>query len=498
MLEEALRDANKNPTEVATAMLSFVRSDLPNGGASSEERFFALFSLLCTRVFGEMQDNKSQFRHEAGGWLSSPSRWTAPRQQPLHPYGATAEHVSVNRVQSIDQDPVVQLLGPVKLPFTRPGNYENELYQRSLIDTISEEVESRRGGFYQFPFQALPMPLQHQFLMVLERSMVGIASNLPMNATLSLGVAVDPTNHQITLTRNSHRLFGSLMRVSPEGQNQVVAHQQKKLQARHQTQPLQLSPGLHSPQSMGIMSPSAAPQLKEDLPNLFLNMLEYYFFLFLRYPLSTPPRQPQTQTTSLVGAYHIPGRYRSQEIPYGEHIYMVLFNRYMRYFCPHTRVPTYTPEYSPGQARSEFFLRVVIAFWFESHGSILTTSKSIQAILDRRHMTGVQQTQKADLNMSYELTIGKFDPLPTLSQKCLRSLVLHVICDPTIRLSVTDQKPAQHWCLSQAMTTLQEPFYNYIRTTFRFASIHTQGSAFYSALNMWLIWLEPWNASYGT
>ena len=55
MLEEALRDPAKNPGEVAQATLSFIRTDLPNGGASAEERFFNLVLLLCVRVFGEMR-----------------------------------------------------------------------------------------------------------------------------------------------------------------------------------------------------------------------------------------------------------------------------------------------------------------------------------------------------------------------------------------------------------------------------------------------------------
>ncbi|CAB9519498.1 expressed unknown protein [Seminavis robusta] len=94
MLEEALRDPNKHPAEVATAMLSFIRSDLVNGGSSSEERFYQLFLPLCNRVFGEiMQDNKLEYKHQAGGWLSAEQRWKTPSttQVQQHSYGRSVK-----------------------------------------------------------------------------------------------------------------------------------------------------------------------------------------------------------------------------------------------------------------------------------------------------------------------------------------------------------------------------------------------------------------------
>jgi hypothetical protein len=43
------------------------------------------------------------------------------------------------------------------------------------------------------------------------------------------------------------------------------------------------------------------------------------------------------------------------------------------------------------------------------------------------------------------------------------------------------------------MTMLQLPFYNFLRTTFRYASIHATTSPFHAAIEAWLVWIEPWN-----
>ena len=50
-------------------------------------------------------------------------------------------------------------------------------------------------------------------------------------------------------------------------------------------------------------------------------------------------------------------------------------------------------------------------------------------------------------------------------------------------------------CLTPQMSITQTSFYNYIRVALKYAPLHLPNSAFTSALNLWLIWLEPWNVS---
>jgi hypothetical protein len=57
----------------------------------------------------------------------------------------------------------------------------------------------------------------------------------------------------------------------------------------------------------------------------------------------------------------------------------------------------------------------------------------------------------------------------------------------------TSSTKSQAWCLSPSMSCAQQSFFNYIRITFRHAPVHVANSPFYTALNAWLVWIEPWN-----
>ena len=515
MLEEALKDPSRNPADTAQAMRIFISQDLPIGGTATGDRFFhQLYTPLCTRVFGEMADSKGEFKHEPGGWLSVQNRWritTSSMQSSSTVNGGGMARSVPGRpgvTLSIDADPVVQLLGPQKVPPQKPGskNANGEAHMRSIVETLEVEMESRGGLFFSFPFQALPASIQRQFMLVLEAVVVHGAANNPhqqhhpMNQH-AFGMNVEQVHEQGSMSQNAYRLFTGLLRMAPEGQVQVKAYQQKKLQEKNFAQPLQLSPGLASPQSMAPISPtnmtSPTPEQKEDVPKFLLSALEYYLFLFIRYPLASPfiPRQNSLSQPG-VNRYQVVNRYRTTS-PYGEIIYRNLFNRYLEYYLPHTPYPTAEAEFPPSKATSEMFLRIVIAFWLESHVVIPVTTKAVHAIRERFRRTGIHHEPSVDLKMSYDLAFGKYSPLPSLAQQCLRNLTIHLLKDPTIYHSVMDQNNgSRHWCLSQAMTALQQPFYNYVRSSFRHASIHAQGSAFYSAMNAWLIWLEPWNVSH--
>ena len=233
---------------------------------------------------------------------------------------------------------------------------------------------------------------------------------------------------------------------------------------------------------------------QENSPNLILSMLEYYIFLFIRYPMAAPVIPRQSQSQAHFGSYPLANTVqRRPETPYGERIYATLFHRYLRHFLPHGRPSQTVGAFSPENKESEFFLRAVVAFWLETHARPVSTFKAHQGVVGLLNRNGSTLSQSADLNMSYDLTIGKFEPPPSIAQVCLRRLVTHVVADSII----LDGQSSQVWCLSPAMTILQQGFYNYIRSTFRNASIHQQSSVFYTALNAWLIWLEPWNVNHG-
>jgi hypothetical protein len=343
----------------------------------------------------------------------------------------------------------------------------------------------------------LPAAIQEQFMQVLEAAVMNAGQNTGPGHPQVTAMNYNQQQNRPVMSYNSENLFGKLLRVHPEGQNQVRAFQQKKLQLKDQNQPLQLSPGL-SPPPLATLPSATTPtkQEKENTPNLILSMLEYYMFLFLRFPLACPSIPRPSQSQAQIGAFQVTGTvYRGRSEPaYGEKIYFNLFCRYLKHFLPHTNESE--PEFK--NMGSEFFLRLLIAFWLESHGSVPTTSKALQAINDRYQRSGIQRTPSVDLNMSYDLACVKYEPPPVMAQKCIRSLVVNIITDPAIHVSVKDTElMPRKTCLNPGMAALQQPFYNFVRTTLRHASIHSQGAVFYTAMNAWLIWLEPWNVQHG-
>jgi len=538
MIEEVLKDGSKNPPEAAQTLRLYITHDLPIGGMSAHRRYFTIFEMLCTRVFGEIvADSKSEFKHEPGGWLSSRMRWrstttttttaanSTPSSYGSSPGGGTPRTTTT----SIETDPVVQLLGPQKVPPKRTSNNtannNNDAFLHNIIEACYEEMEQLPNILYQFPFLGMPKPLQQQFLLVMEAALVGNANrNNPMNTMLGSSSSSSSSMNQhhhhpndqdkqhVVMSQNAYKLLAELMRCPPVHQDQIQMYQRELIQSRNQnvTQPVQLSPGYGTPPqpmvgiSTNLTSSQQQQQLeKETTPKLKCSMLEYYLLLFIRFPLASPFLAGQ-QTTSLSQSgvnRHQVLRPRENSIPFGEKVYAVLFERYLCHFLKHTKFPTSEAEFSLAQRHSEFFLRVVISLWLESHVSLPSTDRAVQAIRDRLQRTGIVHFPAIDLKMSYDLAFGTYEVMPVLARRCFRSLIVHLIADPTIAISVQEQYKnlgLRHWCLSPGITAMQQPFYNYIRGSFRHASIHTTRSTFYSALNAWLIWLEPWNVIHGT
>jgi len=89
--------------------------------------------------------------------------------------------------------------------------------------------------------------------------------------------------------------------------------------------------------------------------------------------------------------------------------------------------------------------------------------------------------------------LGRFTPLPPCIQKCLYTFVQHILSDPCLPLiycdPVVNAQPQYH-------STVQPSLYNYIRVTLRYAPVHDTNSSFYSALKLWLLWMEPWNITH--
>mmetsp|Transcript_14836 Transcript_14836/g.35938 ORF Transcript_14836/g.35938 Transcript_14836/m.35938 type:complete len:847 (+) Transcript_14836:96-2636(+) len=204
---------------------------------------------------------------------------------------------------------------------------------------------------------------------------------------------------------------------------------------------------------------------------------------------------------------------------YGDSVYYQLFQEYTNYYIPvrppqgHSNTGFVT---SMMNRPTELFLRICLALWLEGRNDQLETrTKSLQYLRERK---GILEPEFIfDLNYSYDLIkVKSYSAPPYQVQRCLHKLVARAVSDGALADAVRDTSAGLMnmnnmnmmptatsttttlVCLGPVLHIMQLPFYNYIRTAFRHASIHARQSPFYTALNDWLMWLEPWNTKYAS
>ena len=481
MLEEALSSTTYSPAEAALTFISFLEVELAAGGAAAETRFFKLFSLLCNRVFGELSKEEG-FKHLVGGWLGRHVKWERPSTSLPSSPRPRIPHRTPASSTSIETDPVVKLLGTNSM--ARATGVRQQQQPLTLIEAFTKEAEHRPNVRYQFPFHAFPKSTQMAWLAVVEQALSGV-----------------PAREKL-INENSIRLLGSLLRVKPLEQVSLRQYQQQKTQVKGHNRHRQLSPMQF--QTRQPMSPLAgqAPVTpikdKDSLPMISLSMLEYYLVMFLRYPLAPAPCPPQSVSTKTIRS-GVPVPPPRQTEPYGDSVYYQLFQEYTDFYVPCSIPQGHSTGFSPLLRPSELFVRITVDLWLEGQNATMwTTEKAVKGFQERHPQSSV------DLNTSFELVKATYIPPPSQISRCLHKLVARAVSDGKI-LDAAKAITAGHrgvspeiTLLSPTMTILQLPLYNHIRNAFRYASVHAMQSPFYSALNCWLVWLEPWNTRHGT
>ncbi|GKY96046.1 hypothetical protein MPSEU_000564900 [Mayamaea pseudoterrestris] len=522
MLEEALRDEKYNPNETAIAVLDFLNDALPMGGAAAEARFCkSLFVPLCDRVFGPLIcGSDGVYRHKDSAWLATPQRWRMPintegPQSPQHRIGNPKTNVK----KTWKDDPVVRLLDVNPLAAAPKDQHFRDGASSSLtlLTAISGESENRPSVGYSLDFPCLPKQFQSAWIAAAdwERMSLQTAGQHQM---------------QVCVSDNEKTLFLELLRFKPSEQHQLIAFRNKM--GGHQRKnggaaagPFQIpAPSLVSSIRQPFVSPSSQriintlpPTYKDEndpsaSPTVRLGMLEYYFFVFLHFGLAPP----QALTAS-PGAAPVSRLLLKREVrrfnPHGQMVYLHLFKQYCRHFLSASWAEPHDTRSSP-RKDSELFLRLVIALWIESQACLQTTESVVAAWREKHQrrlgiMFDVQPPNKGfDLDASYELTVGKggLTFFSSLVKECISELVQLVLSQPKVHFMVQSYcEPAtsmsqdksiddigSHGCLTDAMTTLQLPIYNYVRAALRFAPIHNPNSTFFAALDVWLNWIEPW------
>lgn len=544
MLEETLSSPTYSPAEAALTLISFVEVELAAGGPLAEARFFQLFSMLCDRVFGVIsEDENSNYRHQTGGWLSRHVRWERPRQtndksmahlHPNHPRRQQADY-------SVSTDPVVKLLGArtsttiTTTTATTPDSHQAAAL--TLIQAMAKEAEHRPNVRYPFPFKALPKSTQQAWLALLERAILeevnttnhhhhhhpafhSMAASTPAPTTpMMMNPGAAPTTPSTpshtskkdnAVSENAERLLGSLFRVKPREQHQLRTFLQTSRQEKSRTpngRPLQLSPIFNNSNNNILRSPAAVPKEKETQtasnPKIMLSMLEYYLVLFLRYPIASPEIPEENNNAKGPNGPTIPTVVTSsrRSEPYGDSVYYQLFQEYTNYYLPVRNPQGHSNTGFDALGRpTELFLRLCLAFWLES-SQVDTTSNSVQYLKQRRGILDPDFVW--ELSHMYDLVkAANYSAPPFQVQRCFHKLVARAVSDGALADVVRDTTVGLRGahaesCLSPTLHMMQVPFYNYVRTSFRHASIHARQSPFYTALNDWLLWLEPWNTTYG-
>mmetsp|Transcript_29960 Transcript_29960/g.82219 ORF Transcript_29960/g.82219 Transcript_29960/m.82219 type:complete len:794 (-) Transcript_29960:157-2538(-) len=473
MLEAALKNEKITPAELAEALLSFIH-DIPTGGTSAEQRFYDIYKFVCDRVFGPIlvgKDEKDRYHHREGGWLGEQTRWSrSSSQQKAQRRSSSSSNAAMrlpargtnsNEKPSLETDPVVKLLG------TAVGKSKSfDPPPATLIEAISTESANRPGWGFTLPFDALPKITQEAWL------------------------ATFGTNPSIHSTDNTTKLLTKILRRGPQEQKELLTFLQRKDQTKQRFSMVQLSPrgfqnqGLHSPSPVKTKAGDVA--LDQDSPNVILGMLEYFLFLYFRFPQA----KPVPKYNSVNSGMHSHSNFGQKTEPYGDTVYHFLFRKYLLYFLPYESEPNRQIGSSSDKRESELFVRTLITLWLETQGRVKPTNEVLNAI-NRRSL--VAEPAELGLEFAYDVIQIQFNPPVRQIRQCLRSTVVHMILDPALGKSALRESS---WSLPNAMEILQQPFYNHVRSSFRHASIHqSDSSPFYAALDAWLIWLEPWNVN---
>lgn len=543
-----------SPHETALALLSFLRDELPAGGAVAERRFVNLYPLIVDKVFGEWNvetprggsplssplvaspsspslsgSSGRDYRHADGGWLSLYLPPPTSSSNSGRSVTKSSSPLSTSSV-SLEQDPIVRLLrAPAPPPPSSRGtgttstsnsNGNNNYYYAplTLLDAISAESIHRPNVKFKFPLGALSelsMPLVENWKVCYWNEMQTKDDNQGGVAGTTGTTTVGTTTTTTTTVRgnigkeNATRLLALLVHQSQggsgsmknNGQVELSRHFQQLYQQQHQPSaqqqqqqhgggrvgrgggsisppPLSLSTSSTTPSKSRMLSSSTpatsstgyrTPSQKgggtaaTNEPNLKLTMLEYYLFLFVRFPLSNPTwlTQMQDQQRRFGGRSTTTSNNNAM---YGQRIYSHLFTNYMNSYLSlgqeynedsldvgmncfdgATTTTMVTSSYT-----SELFLRLIIELWIEGPNVATTTQDAV--LRYRRVRAGVWSSGSTSLSPSSSSSSSTVNPTlrdslelaqpsnnapvvppPGRVQSGILSLVRHLLSDLSMR-----------------------------------------------------------------
>eukprot|EP00584_Thalassiosira_punctigera_P011090 CAMPEP_0172528684 /NCGR_PEP_ID=MMETSP1067-20121228/2996_1 /TAXON_ID=265564 ORGANISM="Thalassiosira punctigera, Strain Tpunct2005C2" /NCGR_SAMPLE_ID=MMETSP1067 /ASSEMBLY_ACC=CAM_ASM_000444 /LENGTH=1018 /DNA_ID=CAMNT_0013312641 /DNA_START=151 /DNA_END=3204 /DNA_ORIENTATION=- len=515
------------------------------------------------------------YLHAEGGWLGLYS--SPPSQRSGGRGGNRASPASSSRTQSPEHDPIVRLLRAPRGRTPDGGGNNGGYYEPTLLDALSAESIHRPSVRFKFPLAGLSAVLNQPLV---EDWKVSFWNEFEREAAKAAAAAVTPRggfgsgmqgrvaeereNEKppgVAGKENATRILLRLLSGAPRDQMELRSYFERMYQHQRQPQgqhhgafanfgspsPLkQRSHGMMSTRVGSYQTPNGgghAPNVDE--PNLELTMLEYYLFLFVRFPLANASWEMQ----------HHDQRERQRRVggrlaaPYGQRVYSHLFSTYLDHLLPRGRgydertlgvgVDCFDSDRQSDRA-SELFLRLLVEFWIEGPNVAPAAEDAVAryrrvrgCLSGSRSQTILQPSMSDSLELAQPLN-QPFRSPPLQVQISVHTLVNHLISDKSMRDLVEiasgrvqrrqrdDREGAATpalvnesanatgstrnegnalpndnqfvpWCLPPALTAIQPSLFNYIRLGLACGAVHDRSSIFHNALKTWLVWVEPWN-----
>jgi len=494
LLEEALTSRSHNnsapsPPDVAVALLSFLCNDLPAGGLEVQQRFARIFPLVMEWCFGNLRPDPSS---GVTGFSESDEHSAYTRQQ-RYCHDANGCLALVFNPVEMGNDPIFQLLRAPRFLTLHGRNISSKKLNESvsndrsdtatLLDVITITSKSDFPCF-GYPFNALEQRLIDYWSQQLEAG-TGFDSGFDQTYTHTRQNNVN-TERLLKLLPDQVELRSYFV------QNKITLKQRR---GGGMTYPVQCFGGAYcrspiSPQGTNFSRACAFlfPSDGAKTLKVRLTSLAYYFFVFLRFPLLQQQSGVPCSTSD-----------------YGATLYSKLFSSYLCHYLPTVYdVANGTALHSD----SELFLRLIIEFWLD-HNSICATDEAVARYIAVFRKT---PTLRDALELSKE-ACNNFRPLPAKVEIGILSMTKHLVSSVLLRMLVhhvsgliqkrkmsnwdgTTYAEGENlevpWCLPPAMTVIQAMMLNYIRIGLACGNCH-EDSSFHRALEVWLLWLEPWN-----
>ena len=452
-------------------------------------------------------EKKEYYRHLDGGWLSLFTSPIQPQRNTNNNNTNNQRQRTTNNPQqksttSLENDPIVRLLRapnkktPTVTSYTPP----------TLIDVISVESTNRPSIKFKLPLSALDMIIPacvtdwgEVYWNAIDDTQKNAANNNAAAARGNSGgggfggspqqssIAAANEKKEVAIGKigkeNATRILLHLL-LSPGGsvsasntsQLELKMYFQSTYQQRGQKllgngQQQQRSPTTYAtpskPHLIGGMSPNtmSTPQTHGNNnsnhrgePNVELTMLEYYLFLFVRFPLANSNWDVQLSDYNRRRRMH--GGMRVL-LPYGQRVYAYLLSSYLNYYLSQGQVYEEnklsvgvdcfdgTTAVGNGNTQtamertSELFLRLIVEFWLEGANVALTTSESLSRY--RRIRAGVstaavggsnnivQPTLSDSLELAQPISTTPFTSPPPQVQTYVLTVVRHLVSDRSMR-----------------------------------------------------------------